>query len=299
MKSGYRIVLYWALLLFIPLYLLEAHLADLANQYHAGAYLIDWLSSSNPQSKWAAYTGNTTDKIIVMARLEEESVSWVHEELPGWQRAIYTVNPSPSTTADKHRLKTPLNKGHESMAYLTYLIDHYNDLPSTIAFIHSHRSGFLSAWHVDAPLHDNVAALRSLQLDFVQQNGYVNLRCNPNPGCTQKHGYTHNPHVTDAVWTDIFEGTSTPPLNSTEASADERGSDPLRIQAEPRALKIPAQVAAACCAQFAVSRAQVLQRPREDYIKIRQWVIDTERSDASSGRVMEYLWHVIFGKESV
>ncbi|KAL6230613.1 hypothetical protein BDW75DRAFT_62600 [Aspergillus navahoensis] len=105
-----------------------------------------------------------------MARLEEEPVHWVHEELPDWQRAIYTVNPSKSTLADDKRLKTPLNKGHESMAYLTYLIDHYDRLPSTIAFIHSHRSGFLTAWHVDAPLHNNVAALWSLRLDFVQRN---------------------------------------------------------------------------------------------------------------------------------
>ncbi|KAL4900195.1 hypothetical protein BDW74DRAFT_182951 [Aspergillus multicolor] len=303
MKSSYRIALCCALLLFIPLYFLETYLADLSNQYHAGAYFIDWLSGSNSEEKWIAYDGDIRDKVIVMAKLEEESVNWVHEELPDWQRAIYTVNPSKDTLANNLQLKTPLNKGHESMAYLTYLIDHYEHLPSTIAFIHSHRSGFLTAWHVDAPLHDNIAALRSLQLDFVQQKGYVNLRCNTNPGCseTQKHGHMHNPHVTEAVWTEIFEGTSTPPLNTTEetSAADERGSDPLRVQAESRALRIPTQVAAACCAQFAVSRDQVLQRPRDDYIKIRQWVIDTDRSDASSGRVMEYLWHVIFGKKSV
>jgi hypothetical protein len=59
----------------------------------------------------------------------------------------------------------------------------------------------------------------------------------------------------------------------------------------------PKEVGAACCAQFAVSREQVLQRPRDDYIKFRQWVIDTEKDDASSGRVMEFLWHVIFGQE--
>jgi hypothetical protein len=190
------------------------------------------------------------------------------------------------------------------MAYLTYLIDHYDHLPSTIAFIHSHRSGFLTAWHVDAPLHDNVVALRSLRLDFVQRNGYVNLRCNLNPGCGETHGKTHNPHVTEAVWVEIFEGTSTPPVNSSEAisrpsTTDKWGNNSVHVQTESRSLPIPTQVAAACCAQFAVSRDQVLQRPREDYIKIRQWVIDTVRSDASSGRVMEYLWHVIFGKQSV
>ena len=82
MKSGYRIALCFLLLLLIPLYFLEAHLADLCNQYHAGAYLVDWLSNTNPQSQWTAYKGDIKDKVIVMARLEEESVDWVHEELP-------------------------------------------------------------------------------------------------------------------------------------------------------------------------------------------------------------------------
>lgn len=207
-----------------------------------------------------------------------------------WQRAIYTVNPSKATVADTKKLTTPLNKGHESMAYLTYLIDHYDSLPSTIAFLHSHRAGFFMAWHVDAPLHDNVAAMRALQLDFVQRNGYVNLRCNWNPGCMAADRL--NRHVTEQVWAEIFDGTSTPPLNATTSPA--RAAVP-----QQKFLAKPKEIGAACCAQFAVSREQVLQRPREDYIRFRQWVIDTDKDDASSGRVMEFLWHVIFGQEAV
>ena len=62
---------------------------------------------------------------------------------------------------------------------------------------------------------------------------------------------------------------------------------------------MPDLVAAPCCAQFAVSRTQVLQRPLSDYQRIRQWVLDTPLSDRVSGRVMEYSWHMIFQKESV
>lgn len=102
--------------------------------------------------------------------------------------------------------------------------------------------------------------------------------------------------MTEQVWTDIFEGTSTPPLNASESAsiaADEQ------LQSSQKFLLMPEFVGAACCAQFAVSKEQVFLRPRDDYIKIRQWIIDTEKSDAMSGRVMEFLWHVIFGKESV
>ncbi len=66
-----------------------------------------------------------------------------------------------------------------------------------------------------------------------------------------------------------------------------------------KAMYLRGHTAAACCAQFAVSKEQVLRRPVEDYIRFRDWVVHTEKNDAKSGRVMEYLWHVIFGKDSV
>jgi Protein of unknown function (DUF3431) len=63
--------------------------------------------------------------------------------------------------------------------------------------------------------------------------------------------------------------------------------------------EVPEMVGQTCCAQFAVSREQVMQRPLEDYVSYRQWILDTELNDEKSGRVMEFLWHVIFGKEAV
>lgn len=47
-------------------------------------------------------------------------------------------------------LHVPENKGQESMAYLTYLIDHYKSLPLTVAFLHSHRDRWPGGWHTDA-----------------------------------------------------------------------------------------------------------------------------------------------------
>lgn len=176
------------------------------------------------------------------------------------------------------------------MAYLTYIIDHYTTLPSSIAFLHPHRAGFLQAWHVDAPLHDNVLALQALQLNFVQSNGYVNLRCNRNPGCLGKR--LHQRYLTAEVWNNVFYNSST----STSTSAQSLSKNGIDKGSLPTP---PGRVGVACCAQFAVSRNQVLQRPLSDYVKFRQWVIDTPETDAVSGRVMEYLWHVIFGKDPI
>ena len=170
----------------------------------------------------------------------------------------------------------PMNKGHEAMAYLTYIIDNYATLPSTMAFMHPHRSGFLAAWHTDTPLHSNVDALNSLQLAFVEQKGYANLRCNHNPGCIKEHW--RNKWISARTWHELFDGTS----------IDDGSTHDM-----------PSYLAAACCAQFAVSRTQVLKRPLSDYEHFRQWIFDTNMTDRYSGRAFEYLWHIIFGMEAV
>ncbi|OJD15808.1 hypothetical protein ACJ73_08944 [Blastomyces percursus] len=325
MKCSLRFVVGISCLILVALVFLVLHLADLLDQYSGGSYLIDYFyarfhsgSFDLQKDPAQAHDVKVGDKTIVVAKLEEEDTDWVRDELPDWQRAVYVVNPSQKALNDPNALTAPINKGHESMAYLSYIIDNYHILPSIIAFLHAHRSGFLQAWHVDAPLHDNVVAMRTLRIDYVQHSGYVNLRCNWNPGC--KKGHRINQHVTDEVWVEVFSGTSTPPRNQSSSSsqilseivgggggegqgagrsaaAAVAGDDVNRSMLQT--MDKPAGVAAACCAQFALSREQVLKRPVEDYIHFRNWVISTERDDASSGRVMEFLWHIIFGMDAV
>ena len=88
-----------------------------------------------------------------------------------WRNAVYTVD---NTSA---ALRTPANKGRESMVYLTYIVDNYGALPDTVLFLHAHRDGEFRAWHVDNEAHDNVESVRALRLDYVAEAGYVNLRC--------------------------------------------------------------------------------------------------------------------------
>lgn len=177
-------------------------------------------------------------------------------------------------TADFH---VPANKGREAMAYLTFIIDHYSDLPSTIAFLHSHRDGYPGGWHTDAPGYDNVASLNSLRLDYVQQHGYANLRCIHVPGCPDDLQPFRQPYDEERKWEHAMpEAWEYMFGNATEV---------------PQAIGVP------CCSQFAVSEMQVLSRPREDYIRYRNWLLETPLEDYDSGRVMEYLWHIIFRRD--
>ena len=114
------------------------------------------------------------------------------------------------------------------------------------------------------------------KIPYVHENGYANLRCNQNPGCIMEHW--KNKFVTPDIWQKIFNGTSTYKGGNHDA---------------------PPYIAAACCAQFAVSRTRVLERPLSDYEHFRQWLFDTDLTDIYSGRAFEYLWHVIFGMQAI
>jgi hypothetical protein len=191
-----------------------------------------------------------------------------------------------------------MNKGHEAMAYLTYIIDNYNgEIPSIVAFLHAHRQGFFEAWHVDTPLHDNVVAMRLLNLDTVRTDGYVNLRCNWNPGCNKRDTERVNGHVTSEIWDQLMNETSTPVFNGMPGGPG--AVDLTSSFHDPRRDKDTGMtIFTTCCAQFAVSREQIYKRPLQDYVKMREWLVATQLDDPHSGRVLEYLWHIIFGMEA-
>jgi len=260
------------------------------------------------------WDGIVQDKVVVVARLESEDTDWVEEYLPesdyrvplfatlsrsnltySWQTAIYIVNPTDNTLHDPTALTASINKGHEAMPYLRYIIDHYHALPSTLVFLHAHRDGFSRAWHTDAPMHDSVLAMKALQLPFVQSSGYVNLRCNLTPGCEIQ--VDANTLVTDEVWESFFANASFSTISRPSRS---QGSQPDETETSTALAgkKVP-QLGSACCAQFAVSRDRVRGRPLEDYIWFRKWLLETEMQDEHSGRVFEYLWHIIFGMDPV
>lgn len=177
-------------------------------------------------------------------------------------------------------LHTPVNKGKESNVYLTYIIENYEALPSIIVFLHAHKDGWPTGWHNDASDYSNVLSVQNLRLNFVQENGYANLRCKWFPGCPDEiqlsrpldyEGERHVPEeIFPSAWKYMFGD-----------------------------LEVPEKLGTPCCSQFAVSKNQVLQRPKEDYVRYRNWVWETPEEDEVSGRVMEYLWHVIFGREPV
>lgn len=177
-----------------------------------------------------------------------------------------------------------MNKGSESLSYLTFLIDFYDALPNTTAFIHYHEH----AWHNDDPLssNSNAVALQHLQTDTVQRQGFVNLRCVTAHACPDMIRTDRSP----------LDADYDAPEHLVEKFVP-AAWEQLRILGDD--IPVPATIASACCAQFAVSREQVRKRSKAYYERIRDWVVTTEENDWVSGRVMEYMWHMMFGREPV
>ena len=100
---------------------------------------------------------------------------------PKWLDALASLYHTCADTADapfrsdSKYLQVPANRGHEAMAYLTFIIDNYDEIPLAGAvFVHGARF----AWHNDAPDYDNAALLATLNIPAaLSQNGYHNLRC--------------------------------------------------------------------------------------------------------------------------
>lgn len=184
------------------------------------------------------------DRTLVVARLQKEDMSWIRDELPDLHTAIYIVD-DPSV-----ELHVPKNKGHEAMVYLTYIIDHYEDLPDIAIFIHSDRI----TWHNNDLLDsDLVKMIRRLKPERVKREGYLNLPCHLQPGCSD------NLH-----------------LNRTEPNVHKPEENIIRdIWNELHPFDpISATLSHPCCAQFAVSRTQMRTYPLTQYVAWREWILN-------------------------
>ncbi|KAL2074506.1 hypothetical protein VTL71DRAFT_8284 [Oculimacula yallundae] len=211
--------------------------------------------------------GQPYTRTLIIPRTESENTDWVQEYFDKDEYFDYKIYVVDDATAS---LFPPKNKGHEVMVYLTYIIDHYHNLSDVNIFMHSHRK----AWHNNELLDsDAVQVVSRLSSDRVQREGYMNLRCQWDPGCP---GWMRPGSVEE----DVGKQEQTMLAKSWSELFPE---DP-----------IPNVLAQPCCAQFAVSGDRIRSLPRERYVFFRDWLLGTNLSDYFSGRVFEYIWQFVF-----
>lgn len=209
---------------------------------------------------------------LIMARTRSENVTWLDQVDLGPSPPTRVIYVADDPSAQYH---PPINKGHEVMIYLTYILDFYDNLPDVNIFMHSHRY----AWHNDDLLNfDAGEMIKRLSTERVLREGYMNLRCHWMPGCPE--------------W--IHPGQIEPDKEKLEQSMIAEAWAEL-FPGKP----IPQILAQPCCSQFALSRERIQRISKDEYEHYRSWLQKSPIRDTMSGRIFEYIWQVIFTDNAV
>ncbi|KAK4500317.1 hypothetical protein PRZ48_008506 [Zasmidium cellare] len=191
-----------------------------------------------------------------------------------WNIFPYNIN---DTFNQDTRLQIPLNKGHEAMVYLSYIISNYDSLPWCTFFTHGHYE----SWHQEEPIP---RLINTLNRKALAKQGYISLRCDWYPTCPAEI----RPWDHDAtVWG--------PGVKRKETENAIAGNWRQIFPGEG----MPDTISSQCCAQFAVTRQAIWKRPLSDYERMRKWLIGSLLDDEVSGRVFEKLWAYIFTGKAV
>ena len=243
---------------------------------------------------------------LVVARVEADgSTDWLSSPSieNKYHLCIYTAD---APVSSSQNLQLPANRGHEAMAYLTFIIDNYASIPASGAvFVHGSRF----AWHNDHPDYDNTALLSLLNVSAaITAHGYHNLRCDwrastclaaeapPQRSLETKMRAVLEPWNMRAVSDQALPGALMAIFGHDLDQESQLGRDDA--------------VRSQCCAQFVVARHSIWRWEREEYVALRQWLLDgsagsgtaantaAPSDDRVAGRILSYVWHILFIREA-
>jgi len=249
---------------------------------------------------------DTTKPVLVVARTSGEEQQWLDDLKSKYHLCVYTAD---YQDPKSNELQTPANRGHESMAYLTFVIDNYDSIPPAIVFVHGSRF----AWHNDHPEYDNAKLLADLNINAALADyGYHNLKCDwatstcsPNEALPQGSYETRSRAILEAWDKRVISDAALPAAFAAIFGGQKQQHFTSRVH-----IGRHDAVRAQCCAQFVVSRESIRQHSRQEYIALRQWLLDgsdpkkrhppgvASADDLVAGRIISYLWHILFIRHS-
>ncbi|KAF2232744.1 hypothetical protein EV356DRAFT_244110 [Viridothelium virens] len=229
----------------------------------------------NTLDYWQNAPTSNGGKALVIASFKKQDVSWIDRIPSSWDIYRYFLDdPHPL-----NNLSVPRNNGRESMAYLTYIIDHYDNLPDYVIFTHGHER----SWHQIEPLP---LKIRALNLTALEHENYISLRCENQMGCeripyldNQDPNWAGENHLAE-FWDSIMPD-----------------------------VEFPRYIAYKCCGQHAVTKKAIMAHTKEDWIRIRSpllrdlediqeneiWGSKPTADEWILGMFYEKIWHVLFG----
>lgn len=257
-----------------------------------------------PHGKCSGLSATSKPALVVSRVTADGDQTWIDKLKNRYHSCVYTVD----VPYQKRRqnLQVPANRGHEAMAYLTFIIDNYDSLPNAVVFIHGSRF----AWHNDHPAYDNAVLLSQLNVSrALEPYGYHNLKCDWSAStCYEKDSPPQRSLETSMraatePWNERVVSDSLLPaaFATLFGGPGAKGEDLLLGRRD--ALR------SQCCAQFVVSKDRILDHSRDEYVALRQWLLDgigssskkdakgglvAPKDDKVAGRIVSYLWHVLF-----
>lgn len=297
-------------ILFLILYLNRSH----SNKSFAWTTIrYKTTSATLPEARGVCpgLASSTKPTLIVSRVAADGDTKWLGPLADLYHICVYNAD-APLDTKSVN-LQVPANRGHEAMAYLTFLIDNYAQIPATGAvFVHGSRW----AWHNDAPDYDNAALLAALNVSSALAPwGYHNLRCDWTASMCPSSNVSPPQGSLETSMTAMLEPWNARAVSDTalpHALATLFGGDEYAMGKAGGSLLLGRTdaVRAQCCAQFVVARDRIWQHSRDEYVALRQWLLDgsshsstpgnlqkssaAPRDDRVAGRILSFVWHILF-----
>lgn len=233
---------------------------------------------------------------LVVAQYDED-VTWLQHLPRDFDAIVYQ-------SQDSTKPHFVPNLGNEAAKYLSYIVEHYDTLPESVAFVQAGRQD----WHDPLPKdeslpkwswgaaesHGGIAYLPTSAPCLIEDSVQLPAAAIASPQygevldegeCIMLHEHMPKQMQTvKEVWDEVFSSELGP---------------------------LPQRWLAHCCAQFEVTRAAIQKHRREFYVNLLDWIErhdqellasdysnsmkrnhDPERRDA--GHVMEVLWVLLF-----
>lgn len=217
----------------------------------------------------------TPDLVIVSAHYKED-LEWLKRsnypviicDKPGGSDTSF--DPDPTCTLNE-------NKGREASSYLKYIIENYDNLPNKIAFIHGHED----ADHQRYPkgLLRAIEDAKTDEFDFISLNNWIHLKKDTGPSPQlpvhpNSHEIGDHPKVYEEMrnnWDTVFR--------------------PIFGINLPQYFRFPS------CAQFIVSKKAIQRRPKSEYQKLYDFMMEPGSDDWARGVALEFMWHMLFTEQ--
>ena len=190
---------------------------------------------------------------LVVASGQGDDPAWVKDAVSDWPAQVYAVNEAEDA----------------AMAFLTYIIDNYHQLPAVTVFHHAIRYQM----RPDNRVFDSALVLQQLRTDHVMKRGFANLHCGQQIECPDSILTKH-----EHSW--ILS-------NINEVAAHFKRDFEALLPGEP----VPEKVAVPTGSEFAVADWAIRQRSKKDWQRIRQWVMDSKHKPAMTEGIINHAWH--------